>query len=313
MALPAGLIDLGPDIRIAPIDDVASQQFVRARPRINHPANLGAEFFSAIPGEAIVRSRRLIWFKTKAATSEEAWEEIEVRQVPPVIAALAPFSDLPPRIELLRIAELQEGGVLGENKSPWMVATFGTYRTRQLTNQETLSLMELYHAAANSALGPAQRYAEATKEMDSGTLGSRGLANVILSYFLVVEEIARTEGLVKKFEGEAAELASDQVERLRNSLARETSLEIHTKHIRSTLRELESLEQRYLGQQIQKVSERLKMASDVLDDALAIARLRNTTLAHPGRESPESLDSWVKRSERVAREFLSAYIRSLAG
>lgn len=309
MALPNGRVDLGNNVRIDPLDE-HTREFVKPRPRMNHPQNVGADYFSAIPGESIVRSDRIIWLKTKASSKEEAWDQIEHVQLPIVVAALANFGDPAPRVELLRIAELDDNGRLGEHFSPWMTATFAKYDGRVLTVIETRDLVARHYAASRYAAGPSRRYLEAVRQQDTSDLSSRSLANVVLSYFLVVEEIARTEKVEATLEGAAGEKATRHIDNLRKTLGQHAMPATHLKKIRATVRELENLEQRSLNPRIEKVAIRLDLTQDVLDDALAIAKLRNTTLAHPGREAPDTMNSWVIRAERVARVFLAAYVQS---
>jgi hypothetical protein len=242
---------------------------------------------------------------------EAAWSYIENTQLPLVTAALANSIDIPPRIELLRIAQLFRDGRMGEILSPWMVTTFTSYRAREMSAIEMQKLLERHNIIERLASGPSRSYQEALRLQDSGDLSPRGLANVVLSYFLVVEAITRTVKQVPSFGGIAGIEAAKLVAQLRLTIGRTEEPATHLKNIRATVKKMEALEERSFRPKLLHLADQLGLPNEVVSETLAIAKLRNSTLAHSGRDASEDLSSWVVRAELAARTILTAYIQSL--
>ncbi len=306
-ALPVGTLDLGPNVRIESPTVARLDGLRQETPRLQHPTVPWPEYFSALPAQVIVRSTRIIWFRTQAATMEEAWDHIERNEVPAVIVALAGTGERP-RIELVRIGATDLTGLIDRPTSRWIGGTFGGFATRPLTGSEARTLARRHVAGRKYAADLCRLYYQASQQYDQSDQTPRSLGNVVSNYFLLLEAIARREAGQETLTEGARQEAADHIARLQKALSTTNTVEGHANKIRSTLQHVERLEQRYLNQKIQATATRLKLDAATLANALEIARLRNTTLSHPGRETPQSMNAIAAKAEQTARAFLSAFI-----
>lgn len=308
-ALPAARLDLGPNIRIEPINEDRRIELARHPPRMQHPTAGWPDYFSAIPAEIVVHSHWAIWFRATTPSLGEAWDEIEYKMLPLVIAAFAGFSEMPPRVELLQIGETSSDGAIAETTSQWSGTTVGGFATRPLTVQEAESVAARFRASRRHASVPSRLWYEATILADKSDRTPRSLANIILTFFQVIEHIARQETTLE-VDPSAIDTRSSQrlVEKLTKSLNADSTVSTKIRKIRAAKNELDRLERRFLNQKISAVGDELALDQETIDSALELAELRNRSLSHPGRELPEALGAWVERSTRVSAAFLTALL-----
>jgi hypothetical protein len=309
-ALPARSLDLSPDVRIEFLDEPRRVELLREAPRAQHPRLPFPVYFSSLPSEVIVRSSHALWVRVKADNHSEAWEIIERRSAPSIVAALAPYGNHAPRIEFLRIGESDQDGVLPTVTSQWIGGTFGGFDTRPLTIQEESTVLARHALGRRHAAEACRLYYDATQQQVRTDRSPRSLGNIVQNYFLVIEIIAQREKLRSELNEADERTAARNIAKLRVSLDDEMPVDSHVKKIRATLRELARLERRHLKDRIEACATRLGLSSSVCDDALRINELRNTTLSHPGKALPEGLEGEVEVAERTARAFLVAFIDS---
>jgi len=308
--LPMGTLDLGSNVRIETPDAARLEQLWQEAPRLQHPTVPWPEYFSALQSQVIVRSTRVIWFRLVASTFESALDRMESDEIPIVIAALAEYGTVRPRIELLRIGRTDAKGRIDKPSSPWVGGTFGGFATRGLTEAESRAVSLRHASARRYAAELSRMYYQASQQLDRSDRTPRSLGNVILNYFLVVEAIAQREPIEGNISGRDKETAAAEISRLGIALAKAAAPDVHVQKIRASLRKLERLEQRHLNQKIELAAARLGLGATILADALEVAQLRNTTLGHPGRELSASINPFVEKAEGTALAFLSAYISS---
>lgn len=309
-ALPAAPMDLGQNIRIERCDGQRRAELERLGPRPSHPTVPWPDYFSALPAEVTVRSQWAIWIRTTASTFADAWEEIDRDQVPLVVAALAGFNDTPPRVELLRIGETAPDGTISDPKSRWIGGTFGGFATRELSVPEADIVAARYRAAHRHGAVASRIWHEATVLADVSDRSPRSMANTILTYFQVIEHIARQE---RSPEVDPTTPDTRTAETLVDRLAIELggdrlALAAKIRKIRAARDQLDRLEERFLNQKIAAAGAALGLDKPIVDSALKIASLRNRALSHPGAELPETLDAWVDQAARSSAAFLTAYL-----
>nr|WP_276978308.1 hypothetical protein [Ferrimicrobium acidiphilum] len=309
-ALPASLLYLGPDIYIEQVSEHCQAQLGRSGPRLVHPNTPWPDYFSALPAEVVVHSQWAIWIRTTASTFSDAWDEIERKKVPLVVAALAGFNHMPPRVELLRIGETAPDGTIIDPKSRWVGGTFGGFATRELSGSEADIVVARYHAARKHGTVASRIWHEATVLADKSDGSPRSMANIILTFFQVIEHIANyerptgvdpaasdTRAAKKLVDKLAIDLNHDQL-----------ALTKKIGKIHAARDELFRIEERFLTQKIIAAKEVLGLDDPVVDSALAIAKLRNKALSHPGAELPETLAAWVEPAARTSAAFLTAHL-----
>lgn len=309
-ALPAVRLDLGPNIRIERVDEQRRAELERSGPRPGHPTLPWPDYFSALPADVVVRSHWAIWLRTTASTLGEAWDDIDLNQVPLAVAALAGFSDMPPRVELLRIGETAPGGRISDAASRWVGATFGGFGTRVLSSPEADTVKARYRAAHRYGVVASRIWHEATVLADQSDGSPRSMANTVLTYFQVIEHIARQESSTgANPTAPDAKAAERVVNRLASDLDGDRlALNAKIRKIRAARDDLDRLEDRFLNQKIAAAGTVLGLDDTVVASALNLAGLRNRALSHPGSELPETLRGWVKEATQTSASFLTAYL-----
>ncbi len=305
-ALPATTLDLGPDIRIERPSPERLRELSPAALRPQLPAPRWPEYFSALPAEIIVRSTRVLWLKTTAVDSSEAWVAVE-EMVPAVIAALAGFGDPSPRVELVRVGRSDPSGHIPTVVTPWVGGTLGGFATRDLLPDEQEKVIRRCEVARTRAARAAHLFHAAVRQRDMADLSQRSIANCILNYFLVVEHIAQELSRQGNPTG-APEGAEKLVVELYKALSADTPLTTKLKKVRTTNDALQRLDNKFLNQRIESTGGNLSVDPSIVQDALTVAKLRNTELAHPGKKDLKESGVGVEMAERAANAFLSAYL-----
>jgi hypothetical protein len=318
-ALPNHNFELGPNIRIelAPPDRL--HQLLREEPVASHPHIPWPEYFSTLPARLIVRSSWVIWLRATATNADEAWDLITNDQLPIVVAALSVFGTPLPRIELLRIGREDSKGVIHEPRTKWIGGTFGGFATRHLSQEEVPVLTAIHSAANRFATSPSRHFYEALCQRDQSDHSSRNLGNTILSYFLVIEEIAQNAVLRKQIEelkkpdnetdDEEKTKLTEILDELRRSLKDDTEAATHIRSTEKALNDTKRLKRQYLNQKIEDAGTHLGIEQSTITDSLEIARIRNSSLGHPGHVPSEVLLEFVETAEHCSTAFLSAFIR----
>lgn len=309
-ALPARSLEIGPDARLELLDEQRRVQLLRESPRAQHPKVSFPVYFSTLPSEVTVRSTHALWLRVRAGDQSEAWDIIERKIAPAIILAFAPYGDLVPRIEFLRIGESDKNGVLSGLTSQWVGGAFGGFDTRPLTTEEEKAVSKRHALGRRFAAEACRLYYDATQQQARNDRSPRSLGNVVQNYFLVIEEIAQRERLRGGLSDADERTATKHVAKLRHSLDDGSSVDKHVEKIRATLRELARLERRHLKDKIEACASRLSLSDSVRDDAMRFNELRNTTLSHPGKSLPDGLEGEVDIAERTARAFLVAFVDS---
>lgn len=314
-ALPVSMMDLSASVRIERVDAERRKQLTRDGPVLKHPELAFPQYFSALPPDLIVRSDWVVWIRTKAASFEEAWEHVVRVELPPIVAAFAGLGDMPPRIEILRMGLTDSTGFIPEVRSRWAFGTFGGFDTRELTTTEARAVASRFTVARHQGAFASRLWHDAIVNADQLDGSPRSLANAVLNFFLVIEHIANN--LTRQRSGPvetpaaSAELRRiiDKLERALTDAAATQERKVH--RIREAATELNRVEVRYLNQKIESAGNRLGVESSMVDAALAIAKLRNTTLSHPGKQPPDSLQETLNLARRSSEAFLAAHLDSL--
>ncbi len=199
---------------------------------------------------------------------------------------------------------------LNSYKSRWIGGTFGGFATRELSGSEADIVAARYRAAHRHGTIASRIWHEATVLADKSDWSPRSMANTILTFFQVIEHIARQErptGVDPTAPDTRA--AQKLVDKLTSNLGGDRlALTAKVRKIRAARDELDRLEERFLNQKIAAAGVALGLDDPVVDSALKIASLRNQVLSHPGAELPETLAAWVDQAARSSAAFLTAYL-----
>ena len=183
--------DLGPNVRIEVPSLERLEQSGRQSPVLQHAEVPFDFYFSAVNSQVLVRGRHILWLRTRRTTHSDAWDDVERRMVPAVVAALCAYGAVSPRVEMLRIAEELPGGRIDKAITPWATGIFGGFGARTLTEGEAGEVTKRWVAAQRGDGAEAARlFHEAVENQDRGGQTRKALANATLNYFLVIEHIA---------------------------------------------------------------------------------------------------------------------------
>lgn len=311
-SLPFRPLDLGPNVRLEKVSPERLQEVIRETPRVAHPKIPDRDHFSAIPGDRIVRSSWIVWFRVRADSADEAFDTIARRYVPAVVSALSAVASAPARVELLRVGATRHDGFIPEPESPWRGGRFGVVDVKELGESLGNRARELFKvfSSDDQAADLAERYAEAVESADLATDSSAASANVIANFFQVIEKISSVAPDPWSFDADAEASAERLLNKLASELAVETPLKTRISAVANATNELAKLQNRYLAQRIRRASDQLRVDDAHRDVALRMLKLRNTVVSHPG--GPRAgLAAEIPAAEEATRAFLSAYGQSL--
>ena len=278
---------------------------------MEHPQLHFAAFYSAIAGEVVVRSDHAIWIRTRAPDFNEAWQRVE-EQIPFIVAALSKYSEAPPRVQLLRIAETQKTGAFSNVMTPWAPSgTFRGYPVHPLSEAEVTEVPSRYAVGRGRAEAACRLYYEATRQQDQMDGTPRSFANVVSTYFQVVEEVANRVLATYDLPVEQESDARNLLESLRSTLSSGRPLKKKLTALRATSLAVSRLEQRFLNQRVELAGADLGVDPACVVEARRLADLRSTALSHPGRPLPDDLSAHLNVAERVARTYLNQWLDSL--
>ncbi len=297
-------------VRISRLSGQRLTDLRKTRPVLAHPSG-PAWFASSIPADTVVRSDWSIWIRVDAETEDEALERIRSTYLPPALTALETFSRRPVVVELLRIGVEDARGFIAEPRSPYSLSGFfSSYAEPLVLNDadvQSANAITRAIEADSKLLSASQAYHEAHYlEITSGGLDV-ALAAALLRYFHVIEVVAVT---VPASPGPDVDKRLEEVlTRLRKGLTAKGTFRNQAAKVRNSARDLDRLDQRYLTLRIEHAAEVLKLDGESIGASLALAKLRNTELSHPGT-APALLAGELAPARSAAGAFLLAAVRA---
>lgn len=287
--------------------------------RLARPTNLSAKsgrtgggFLSASPSEITIESDALVELRVRATDETDAVDVAQRTLIRPLVAALMLATGQSAHVELTRAApEDTQGNVQDEGWSVWsdsaMVTNLGPMPA--MTDDETTNLsgvMKTFHHD-NVAAAAAADLVEAGKMM--WTTGSRPaeIEAAVLRKFHVIERVAKRVATARPAEPGEGEREA----RIVNSLTRDLQTvppATAARRIRNAAKQLEQSEGQRLSNDIAYTCDVFGLTDDVKAAALNLNKLRNQSLAHPGKGKPHSeLVANAEAATRTAAVFLHEY------
>ncbi|MST31886.1 hypothetical protein GHK86_03985 [Acidimicrobiaceae bacterium USS-CC1] len=258
-------------------------------------------------------SQHILWMRTKQKTVDDAWADIEDRLIPPVMAAISTLGGLPPRLEMMRIGETDPHGKMDQVVAPWSSSQFAAYDSATLSDKGANELLQHWSLACGLGAIAASLFHEAVEQQDRTAPSRRGIGNTVLSYFLVVEYIANNvtsqDRNNRRDDDNYTKQADSVVNELRVKLDRTQSIRKKAAAVSYAKNALDRLDLRFLSLRIEHAGHVLDIDQSAIDTALALSKLRNTTLAHAGSsahlpaDGPTLDDAW-----RTAQAFLTGFL-----
>lgn len=290
----------------------------RTRQLLQHPKFEGepTNFYSGIPADLVVRSDHVLWAWADAQDHEEALTVITQKYLPSVVALLSARNEAPVLLEMLRIAEEDERGDLPDPRSPFSKSGFfGRHATTPL-RPEDVKFLERRDEPVRSdecASSAARELSTAIHLFPQSGSTPANLRAVLLHYFFVVELIARKVAYGVREERLILDAQEPVVARGLAGIRAAGTLKQRVKQIHNLSLQLKRLEASFLSDQIRYAAEALQVEHEVLEEALTLAKFRNSRLGHGSTTEAESqeLRGWLSLAQRVALTFFRQYVDSL--
>ncbi len=266
-----------------------------------------------------LESEWVVAFDVDAATPEDAARIAQQQLLPPFLAALNTLGPEPYRVELLAVESVGEPRESHPVFSPFAAFGFQWVNPMEPADHDTLVARwdamtrdrVAREAGANIARGVALK--------DLSGAESSASAVALLQHYLALERVVQAVGKRLRASGRAEEqktrerIAVEFMERLSTAAgdAERASL------VEEAARELRRAALLVAEVQIRRAGAELRVAPDVIEDAVAFAKFRSDALGHGGDPTAAELQRWGAapdhRAFAVANTFLVAYIDWAAG
>ena len=310
-------IDLG-HVRIRKESPERIADLTRSRQILRHPSFDGpVSFYSGIPADLVVRSDHSIWAWVDARDDEAALAEIAHKLLPSVVGLLSATKAEPVLVELLRISEEDERGYMPAPRSPFSRSgIFGIREPQPLDAEGVKSLKDLDPRvrADDCASSAARELSSAIHLSPQSGSTPANLRGVLLHYFFVLELIARKVGYGPRERDEVLEVQEPVVARGLVQLRTAGTVSQRVKQIHNLSLELKRLETSFFSDQLRKAGETLGVAAEVVEEALALTKFRNSRLGHASTTEvrAEELQRWLSVAERAALTYFRKYVDYLS-
>jgi hypothetical protein len=303
--LPETLFDISAQVRLKKMSAAELERWQTSRPQLQHLQAPGQNFVSATPPDVKVTSAWAVWFRLEAASLEAAERQLRETMVPALEASLIALTAAPATVELLRLGEADSKGYLARPQSPFSLsATFRAFAVEPLASPASSELVDI-HARASKP-GTYQDLARAIVGAQTAELNGAGLrplvAAALLGYFHVIELIAAK---ISKHRPEPDVSSVEKITaQVRRDLLRPGTAPQQARILRNAVQKLDRLEGRSLSERIALAGTALGVPEQEISKALALSKLRNTTLGHP---SSEAFDADLGAHLPAAREGATAF------
>lgn len=311
--LPEG--ELIPNLKIWRNPEAA--RAARAKNLTSRSGREGGGWVSASPSEITTESDTVVELRIKM-NEEREHDLVRVAQerfIRPLVAALVIVTGKPAHVELIRTAkENPDGTVVDTGERVWtdwawmynagMMPTMdGDERARVVGAMGRLHSDKVAAAAGVDLV-------EAAKM--SWTAGGRSaeVEAAVLRNFLVVERIATRVAAKRPVEAADEEPRLRIIDNLAQNLRTQTPSQA-ARRIKNAAAALEQQQGLRLARDIDYTCTRLSLDDETRESAHSQSKLRNQSLAHPGKPQPHRrLAASAKQAGEVAESFLRAYVQS---
>ncbi len=290
--------------------------------RLTRPRNLVAQsgrttggFLSAAPAEVSLESDCLIELRVRARDEGHAAEVAQERLIRPLTAALSLVCGGFAHVELARVAvESEIGQVVDEGWSVWsdsgLMHNVGAMP--RMAEDEARWLSDILGVLRNDtvAKNAAADFVEGDRLAWTSGGRSTEVGAAVLRYFQVIERIATRMGASRKQETGEEDAKSAIVNDLARHLRGHGTVHAKIGKVRNATRSLDELGGMRLATDIEHACGQLALASDKRIAALGLNRLRNQSLAHPGKGlTRERLAASQSQARGASYAFLDGYTR----